>query len=127
MSTVVTDDDDDTQTWDAEPSISLEKNGTLNDDVVAPAGVADIGDTITYTFTVINTGNVTLSNITITDAIVGVTILGGPITLAPGEEDTSTFTGTFTLTQSVVDALTFTNTATVSGTDPHRHSGDRRR
>jgi LPXTG-site transpeptidase (sortase) family protein len=117
--TEVTDDDDDTQTWDAEPSITLVKTGTLNDGVVAPTGVVNIGDTITYTFTVTNTGNVTLSDITITDAIPGVVISGGPITLAPGEVDSSTFTGVFTMTQSVVDALTFTNTATVSGTDPH--------
>jgi LPXTG-site transpeptidase (sortase) family protein len=117
--TEVTDDDDDTQTWDAEPSITLVKTGTLNDGVVAPAGVVNIGDTITYTFTVTNTGNVTLSDITITDAIAGVVIIGGPITLAPGASDSTTFTGSYTLTQTIVDAGTFTNTATVSGTDPH--------
>ncbi len=53
-------------------------------------GGADIGDHIDYAFTVENAGNVTLSNITVSDPFVPVS--GGPLaTLAPGDSDSSTF------------------------------------
>ena len=120
-STVVNDTDDDDQTLTAVPEIELQKTGTLDDTVVAPNGVVNAGDVISYEFTITNTGNVTLSDITLTDTIGGVTISGGPTiaSLAPGASDTSTFTGSYTLTQADVDAGTFTNTATAEGTDPH--------
>jgi fimbrial isopeptide formation D2 family protein len=59
------------------PAISLAKTGTLNDD----DGIAGLsaGDTISYAFTIQNTGNVTLTNITLADTVGGVTISGGPI------------------------------------------------
>ena len=39
--------------------------------------VADAGETISYSFTVTNTGNLTITGITVTDPLV--TMLGGPI------------------------------------------------
>jgi uncharacterized repeat protein (TIGR01451 family) len=109
----------DTKTWDAVPSIALEKTGVVNDNVVAPSGVVNAGDTITYTFTVTNTGNVTLYDITLADTVGGVTITGGPIaSLAGGASDATTFSGTYTLTLADVDSGSFSNTATVTGTDP---------
>ncbi|MBK9225167.1 MAG: hypothetical protein IPO23_12140 [Flavobacterium sp.] len=36
-------------------------------------GVVNVGDSIVYNFTVTNTGNVTVSNLTIDDAVIGVT------------------------------------------------------
>ncbi|MCD4754160.1 MAG: sortase [Anaerolineaceae bacterium] len=101
------------------PAIALTKTGTLNMDVLAPADRVDAGDTITYEFTVRNTGNVTLSNVTVADTVGGVTISGGPIlTLGLNETDSTTFTGIYTLTQADVDAGTFTNTATATGEYP---------
>ncbi len=100
------------------PMITLVKTGTLHDDVIAPSGRVDEDDTITYTFRVENTGNVTLSNVTITDAIPGVVITGGPITMAPGDVDTTSFTATYEIQQADIDAGTFTNTATVRGETP---------
>ena len=89
----------------------------MNDDDGTPGLSA--GDTISYAFTVENTGNVTLTNITLADTVGGVTITGGPIaSLAPGARDSTTFTGTYTLTQTNINAGSFTNTATVTGTPP---------
>ncbi|MCD6474649.1 MAG: sortase [Anaerolineaceae bacterium] len=105
--------------FDRQPAIALTKTGTLNTDVVAPDDRVDVGDTITYEFTVENTGNVTLSNVTVADTVGGVTISGGPIaTLGLNEIDSTTFTGVYTLTQADVDAGTFTNTATATGEYP---------
>ena len=74
---------------------------------------AQVGETITYSFTVINTGNVTLSNVTVTDPLVAVT--GGPISLPAGTADANTFTATYAITQADIDSGSIVNTATVSG------------
>ena len=95
------------------PAIEIEKTATLDD---FGDGVVDVGDEILYTFRVVNTGNVTLSNITIADP--DATISGGPINLAPGAEDTTTFTGVHVLDQDDINAGTFSNQATVSATPP---------
>jgi uncharacterized repeat protein (TIGR01451 family) len=78
---------------------------------------ADVGDTLTYAFEVANTGNQTLTAITVTDP--KATVQGGPLaSLLPGTTDTSTFTATYVLTQADVDAANVTNTATVRGNPP---------
>jgi uncharacterized repeat protein (TIGR01451 family) len=98
-----------------QPSIAVIK-------VANAAGVtnpAQIGNVITYTFTVRNTGNVTLTNVVIADPKLGVTLVGGPIaTLAPGGQDTTTFTASYAVTQGDIDAAGVTNTATATGTTP---------
>jgi uncharacterized repeat protein (TIGR01451 family) len=97
------------------PELTVLKTGTLDD---GGDGVADAGDAIDYVFTVTNTGNVTVSGITIADANPAVVMSGGPITLAPTVSDTTTFTGRYILTQPDIDAGSFTNTATATGSDP---------
>ncbi|RTY88865.1 gliding motility-associated C-terminal domain-containing protein [Flavobacterium sp. RSP15] len=93
------------------PSIALVKTGTVS-------GTGSIGDVITYTFAVTNTGNTTITNIVITDPMVGLTISNNPIaTLAPGASN-STVKGTYTITQSDVDAGQVTNSALATGQDP---------
>ena len=91
------------------PSLSLDKQaGTLSGHAA--------GDTVPYSFLVTNTGNVTLTDITVTDPLAGtVTCPAG--SLAPGE--TATCTASYTLTQADVDAGEVVNTATATGTDPH--------
>jgi uncharacterized repeat protein (TIGR01451 family) len=101
-------------TLSSTPALTLTKTGTLND---GGDGIVNAGDTIDYTFSISNTGNVTLTNVMVSDP--GATIAGEPITsLAPGATDTTNFTGVYTLTQADIDAGGYANTATVAGTPP---------
>ncbi|MBU2525129.1 MAG: gliding motility-associated C-terminal domain-containing protein, partial [Bacteroidetes bacterium] len=96
-------------------SVGLIKVGTFNDE--DSDGYAQEGETISYVFTVTNTGTVTLTNITIQDPFA--TIEGGPLpSLAPGESDFTTFRATYTITQADINAGFFVNQATVFGEDP---------
>jgi archaellum component FlaG (FlaF/FlaG flagellin family) len=72
------------------------------------------GSTITYSFVFQNTGNVTLSALSVSDAKVGSVTC--PATLAPGA--TATCTAVYTLTQTDVDAGHVANTATAGATPP---------
>ncbi|QBA63563.1 gliding motility-associated C-terminal domain-containing protein [Muriicola soli] len=100
---------------DAGPNIVVLKVDTFNDE--NNDGFAQVGETISYTFTVINTGTVPLGNITVTDPLVEV--VGGPLTtLEPGQSDNTTFTATYTITQDDIDAGSFQNTATVTAFIP---------
>jgi uncharacterized repeat protein (TIGR01451 family) len=75
---------------------------------------ATVGDVITYTYTVENTGNVRLSGITADDDKLGAISLS-PSELVPG----ATATGAATYTVQDTDLLgPITNTVTVSGTPP---------
>jgi hypothetical protein len=97
-------------------NITVLKVDTFNDE--NEDGIFQAGETIGYAFTVTNTGNVTLSNITVTDPLV--TVTGGPLaSLAPGASDSDTFTASYTITQADIDAGSFSNTATVSAEDPN--------
>jgi len=94
------------------PSIALIKTSTVN-------GTGAVGNTITYAFEVRNTGNVELTNVTVTDPLTGLVLNGSPIaTLAAGATDSTTITGTYTITQSDIDNGNVTNQATVTGTPP---------
>ncbi len=97
----------------AQPSITLVKVATPN---LGADGIANVGDTITYAFTVENSGNVTLNSVTINDPKVAV--IGTLTSLAPQAVDLTTFSATYTLTQADIDAARFENQATVSGTPP---------
>ena len=96
----------------ANPALGITKTGTLNDDD-GTTGLS-AGDTISYAFTVTNTGNTTLTNIEVTDpkaTVTGTTIAS----LASGASDTTSYTASYTLLQADIDAGTFTNTATATG------------
>jgi hypothetical protein len=57
-------------------------------------------DVITYTFAVTNTGNTTLTNVIVTDPMVGLTITGNPIATLAGASN-STIKGTYTITKRI--------------------------
>ncbi|MFC0778551.1 Ig-like domain-containing protein, partial [Flavobacterium sp. HJSW_4] len=77
-------------------------------------GAIEAGETLTYTFTVTNNGNVPLKNISISDLLPGVILKGGPINLAVGTSDGTTFTATYTLTQADINSGMVSNQSTVS-------------
>ncbi|GAB2611224.1 hypothetical protein GCM10027067_23380 [Pseudactinotalea suaedae] len=96
------------------PSLSVVKTAT-------PATVDRAGEEVTYSFRVINTGNVTMSGITVQEQDFTGTgdlseILCPVTTLAPAAE--TTCTATYVLTQEDVDARGVTNVATAAGTPP---------
>ena len=98
------------QTPSANPSIALTKTGVFND--VNSNGFADAGETITYSFGVSNTGDVTLTNVAITDPLVAVA--GSIANLAIGATDSSTFSALYVLTQNDIDTNSVFNQATVN-------------
>ena len=108
-----------TPTHDLDPraAIDLDKRPARPIDVDGN-GRADAGDTIAYTFVVTNTGNVTLTAVTVTDPKVGAGHLPGR--RRSRRARSTTCTATYTLTQADVDAGAVDNTATARA---HRRPG----
>ncbi|WP_237221647.1 DUF7507 domain-containing protein, partial [Rothia nasimurium] len=102
------------------PDFTLEKTNDF--DVTK----AEAGQTVTYTFTVKNTGNVDLESFTVTDELAGISDVTYPAdrTLKVGE--TKTATATYVLKQSDINAGKVTNkaTATVVPVDPTPGDGN---
>src|SRR5690606_12910716 len=96
--------------------LTLYKEGAYAD--TNTGGTVNVGDHIEYTFTVTNTGNVTVSSIVINDAVIGVTNLPlVPATLAPGQTGTATYN--YPVTQADINAGGVHNIAVVTGEDPN--------
>jgi len=89
-------------------------NGILTLSIsVSPTTYSTVGQTITYTYTLKNTGSGDLSApFTVTDNVAATNCSGAPATLASG--GSFTCTGTYQVTQSDLDTGTVTNTATAS-------------
>lgn len=81
-------------------------------------GVVKLGETITYTITVTNNGNVTINDIEVTDELTGNTGDNAFTIdrLAVGE--TKQFTATYTVTEDDILEGTIVNRATAIGKDP---------
>ena len=95
---------------DPEPKLDVNKKAS-------PSKNAKEGTVITYTITVKNTGNVTISGIDVSDTLVNFS--GNDtnnITLGPG--DTATITYSYKVTAADVEAGSVVNTATATGTAP---------
>ncbi|KDN56728.1 DUF7507 domain-containing protein [Flavobacterium seoulense] len=110
--TTLTTDDNTVVPVDQRNTIALVKTGSVS-------GAGGVGDIITYTFAVTNTGTTTLTNVVVTDPMTGLTITGNPIaSLAPGATDIASIKGTYTITQVDVDAGNVTNSALVTAQNP---------
>ena len=99
-------------TFTESPSISIVKSPSTTK-IENPR----VGDEIEYDFTITNTGNVTLHDVTLTDTLLGGDMRIGKTTLAPGEKTTAS--GSYSVTQSDIDAGHRSNTATTTGTAPN--------
>ena len=98
------------------PGISLVKSASPSDQASFT-----VGQVITYSFLLTNTGNVSLTGVGVIEgAFTGSGSLSAPscpgTVLAPGAQ--MTCTASYTLTQADVDAGTVRNTATATGTTP---------
>ena len=102
--------DDPTVTMFEVANISLQKMGEYIDTNLN--NIVDQGDRIDYLFTVTNTGNTPLFDVSVDDSLVEVD--GGPIDLAIGETDSSTFSASYVLTNEDVANGSVLNTATVT-------------
>ena len=79
------------------------------------------GETVTYTFTVKNTGNLTINDLSLVDNLAGIKLGAlNKTSIAPGE--TATATATYVVTLANVEADRIVNTATVNGKDSRGES-----
>ena len=113
-------------TLSAAPGLLVLKTASTTGLSVPPA----VGDTLTYSITVENTGNVTISNVvladTLSDAGGGTQVLDAAPALASGDngdtllqiDETWIYTASVTLTQSMIDAGGLSNTVTANGQTP---------
>ena len=102
-------DDAEVTAADAKPALTVEKTASPKEGV-------KLGDTVTYTVKVTNSGNVTVSGIALSDTLV--TLNEEAFDLAPA--GTKTVTYTYTVTQADVDAGKIDNTVTATGKDPKK-------
>ncbi|MCX6673295.1 MAG: hypothetical protein NTY37_05910 [Methanothrix sp.] len=100
-------------TTTATATVALTYTASLNVAKVPSSTTARVGDRITYTYTVSNTGNVTLNGLTLSDDKVG-TITPAKTSLASGE--TTTGTGIYTVLETDLPGP-LTNIVTVAATD----------
>ena len=92
------------------PAIDIEKRTNGQDAPTAPGPMINAGSPVQWTYTVKNTGDVVLNNVTVTDDK-GVAVSCPKTSLQPGESMTCTGNGTAILGQ-------YENTGTVTGKTP---------
>ena len=114
------------------PSIAIVKTSSFDD---GGDGQADVGDVITYTYTVTNTGDVTLFDVAVTEqsgSFTGTGTLPAPTYVSGGANldgdgdaqdlavggGSIVFTATYSITQADIDAGSISNQALANGTDP---------
>ena len=100
-----------------DPEVVLNKSAQVTP--AADQSAVQVGDTIAYSYTVTNVGNVDLASVAVDDPALGHVTCPTPATpgLAPGSSETCTADNTYTVTQADVDAGSVVDTATATGTD----------
>ncbi|UYW01922.1 gliding motility-associated C-terminal domain-containing protein [Flavobacterium agricola] len=98
------------------PAIALVKTSVFNDENAN--GVAELNETITYTFEATNVGNVTLTDVKLSDSFLNIAQQAyEPASINPGE--TATITVSYTINQLDIDLGLVVNTAEVESLDPN--------
>ncbi|MEQ6204566.1 hypothetical protein ABMC88_16115 [Sulfitobacter sp. HNIBRBA2951] len=108
-----------TKTVDAVPAPAI----ALLKEIADPVGPVAEGEDITYRLTATNTGNQTISGVTIVDAMLPtltctVDDVAAPANVVLAPDDMLVCTGTYTVTQAEIDAQSLINTADVTGQTP---------
>jgi LPXTG-motif cell wall-anchored protein/uncharacterized repeat protein (TIGR01451 family) len=98
-----------TVTLPEQPDISIVKTADVT--------LAEPGDVVTYTYVVTNTGNVTLSDVSVLDDVIG-TILGSAAGTSLAAGESMTLTETYTVTEDDLRNGQVTNIASTQGTSP---------
>jgi uncharacterized repeat protein (TIGR01451 family) len=106
------------------PAVQLVKSTNGEDANNAPGPTILVGNTVTWTYVVTNTGTVPLTNVVVTDDR-GVTVTCPGTTLAVGQSMTCTATGVAVEGQyrNVGTATASSTTASVTDTDPSHYFG----
>jgi uncharacterized repeat protein (TIGR01451 family) len=104
-------DEERVPTPDPDPGLTLDKSAELTGDD-NDNDRADVGDTITYTFSVKNIGTIDLDDVVVDDSRVDAV---SPASAHIDAGETATYTASYTVTQDDVDAGEVRNTATASG------------
>ena len=101
----------------AAPAVSVDKSAAV--DPASDQDGVQVGDTISYSYKVTNTGNVTLASVAVNDPSAGSVTCPTPASpgLAPGDSETCTADQPVTVTQADIDAGSVSDTATATGTD----------
>ena len=89
------------------PGLTLVKTGSLQD--ANGNGRADLGERVRYGFTLRNTGNVALLQVSVTDPALTPQLVGSVARLAPGA--TASLSASYVLTQADIDHGSVTNSA----------------
>src|SRR5690606_9954695 len=95
------------------PALTIDKSDSLFD--ADGSGAASIGETITYAFEVVNTGNSRLEDVRVVDSRV-TSVAPASVTLEVGAR--YVFTASYTVTEADILAGSIVNTAYAEGTVP---------
>ncbi|MDF4223550.1 Calx-beta domain-containing protein, partial [Maribacter sp. M208] len=101
-------------------NLEITKDGVFFD--ANTNGLTNVGDAVTYTFNVTNTGNIPITNVVVSDPLLGGTIVGPDSgdTDSDGQLGTSeiwTYNATYSIIQTDIDNGQVNNLATVTGED----------
>ena len=110
--TDLTNDDKTVVELETSASVTIVKSETH-----AFSSPTQVGEVITYSFLVTNTGNLTLTNVIVEDPLVGL-VPDMPFTIAtllPGDANAVTLTATYKVTQADIEKGEVVNQATVTG------------
>ncbi|WP_458112617.1 hypothetical protein M1D88_00175 [Arthrobacter sp. R1-13] len=99
-----------------QPALGIEKTAGAPADL-NNSGITDAGDTIQYTFTVTNTGNVTIHDVVVNDPLIG-TVTCVSTTLVAGAPTECVADAVYVVTEGDEDSGSVDNAATATGTDP---------
>jgi uncharacterized repeat protein (TIGR01451 family) len=98
------------------PAIDISKSGVFLDE--NNDGYGQLGESVAYTFNVTNNGTVTLSHVTVTDLLAGMSSITPSEYESVAPDEMVTFTATYLLNQDDLDNGWVNNTATTEGTSP---------